>query len=288
MAEVPPEERASIDRVTGVRGVYVPDDGVYKIILPREEATIVQDYQTLSPNLGINSWAVFKSDAHGGAIVTGQFLLLDDEIDSVLSAALDAGLEVTGLAAASMFAGPALHTLDISGRGTFKDLAAGFRKGIDEIRHVRQDLSRKDPKWRCREAPLESAIDGAPLDLALSMHGTVVGGAYKAAIGKKALIDGETVGREMGMATWVSFSGTNDSAIVHGEFVKTAEDLQKVLKALRAKGISVEAIRNHTLGEHPQFVFVRFWGEGKALNLAKALRYVLDMEVATDTTRARM
>jgi hypothetical protein len=288
MAEVPLQERASIDRVIGVHGVYILDDGVYKIILPREDATLVQNYQTLSPNLGINSWVAFRSAAHGDAIVIGQFLLLDDEIDSVLSAALDAGLEVTGLAAASMFAGPALHMLDITGTGTFQDLAAGFRKGIDEIRHVRRDLRRKDPKWKWREPPLESAIDRAPLDLVLSVRGTVVGGAYRAAIGKMALIRGEPVGREMGMNTWMSFSGTNDNSVVHGEFVETADNLQKVLRALRARGMSIEAIRNHTLGEHPQYVFVRYWGEGKALDLAKALRYVLDVEVGAIGSGAKL
>jgi hypothetical protein len=82
----------------------------------------------------------------------------------------------------------------------------------------------------------------------------------------------------MGITTWLSVSGTNDRAVAHGEFVETPEDLQKVLKALRAKGINIDSIRNHTLGEHPQFIFVRFWGQGAALELAKAIRYVLEVD----------
>ena len=64
-----------------------------------------------------------------------------------------------------------------------------------------------------------------------------------------------------------------------GELLATADELQNVLKALRMKGVSVTSIRNHTFGEHPQVVFVRFWAEGPALDLAKALRFVLEVQV---------
>jgi Domain of Unknown Function (DUF1259) len=137
--------------------------------------------------------------------------------------------------------------------------------------------------------PPTSAIDGGPLDAVLSMRGMVAGGVYKAAIGKRALLHGEQIGREMGMSTWVSFSGTNDNTLVQGEFVETGDDLKKVLIALRAKSINIASIRNHTLGEHPQLVFIQFWGQGRALELAKALRYVLEVEVgAISNMRAKL
>jgi hypothetical protein len=65
--------------------------------------------------------------------------------------------------------------------------------------------------------------------------------------------------------------------LARGELAVTADDLQHVLKALLSKGASVISIRNHTCGEHPQIVFVRYWGEGSALELAKALRFVLEV-----------
>jgi len=83
----------------------------------------------------------------------------------------------------------------------------------------------------------------------------------------------------MGMSTWVSFAGTNDHAVAHGEFAETPDGLKTLLKALRSKGINIISIRNHTLGEHPQFVFVHFWGQDSALELAKKIRYVLDTQV---------
>jgi hypothetical protein len=127
--------------------------------------------------------------------------------------------------------------------------------------------------------PIESAIDAGSIDAVLSMKSSLVAGAYRAAIGKRALLHGEQIGREMGICTWVSLSGSTDRAVAHGEFAETPEDLQRVLKALLTKGIHVDEIRNHTAGEPPQLLFVRFWAEGRALELARALRYVLDVEV---------
>src|SRR6266446_3871358 len=118
-AEVPQRVRTSIDHITGGKGAYVADDGVYKVIFPREEATIVTEDRTLPPNLGLNSWVAFTSAIHHEAILTGQFLLLEDEANAVMAVALDAGLEVTGMAEASVFEGPRLQILDVTGLGRF-------------------------------------------------------------------------------------------------------------------------------------------------------------------------
>jgi hypothetical protein len=278
-AQVPQQVRASIDHILGGQGAYIPDDQVYKVVLPRPEATIVYDYQTLSPNLGLNSWAAFKSGIHEDAILTGQLLLLEDEVDSVISAALEARLDVTGLASSAVFDGPRLQTMDVTATGTFQDLAAGFRRCLDQVQQVRRARAGGRANTNAPDAPIESSIDPAPLDAVLSMKGAAIGGAYRAAIGTNALLRGEGVGREMGMSTWVSVAGTNDHAIAHGEFIARMYDLQRVIRALRAKGVSVTSIRNHTLGEEPQFVFVHFRGEGTALDLARAVRYALDAQV---------
>jgi hypothetical protein len=283
-AQVPPDVRASIDRILGAKGTYIPASNVYKVVLPRAEATIVYDYQTLSPNLGLNSWVAFKSGMHDQAILTGQLLLLDDEVDPVISTALESKLGVTGLAGSSVFDGPHLHTLDVTATGTFPDLAASFRKCLDEVQQVRRARSGGQPNTNAPDPPLESSIDPAPLDAVLSMKGVVIGGTYRAAVGASALLQGEEVGGDMGMSTWVSVAGTNGHAVAQGEFIAGTDDLQRVVKALRTKGISVTSIRNHTLGEHPQFVFVHFRGEGTALDLARAVRYALDAQL--DTSQA--
>ena len=276
MCEVPQQERDRIDSVTGGKGTYVDDDGVYKVMFPREDPTFVRDGQTLSPNLDLNSWVAFKSAVHHEAIATGQILLLQDEVDAVPAKALNSGLEVTGLASSSFFAGPHLRTLDITGVGTFQNLAAAFRECIDEIERVRKGLGNKALP---PEAQLVSSIDPEPLDRILSMKGVVIDGVYRAAIGTRTLLHGEQIGREMGVSTWVSFAGDNDRAVMHGELVTGPDDLQTALKALSTKSIKVASMRDHTVGEHPQIVFVHFWTEGSAIEMAKAIRYVLNVQI---------
>ena len=136
MAEVPKQARTAIDRTIGSPGTYIPEEGVYKIVLPKPEATVVLDYQTLSPNFGLNSWVSVASAVHHEAFLTGQLLLLEDEVNPVMTTVLNAGLEITGLADSSTFDGPRLKTLDVTGVGTYQSLASGFRKALDEIRRA--------------------------------------------------------------------------------------------------------------------------------------------------------
>src|SRR5262249_53680648 len=118
-AAVPEGTQSMIDGIMKQKGSYMADEGVYKFVLPREAAIIVQDYESMSPNLGFNSWIAFSSAIHNEAVLTGELLLLPNEIDSVLSRALDGGLEITGLAESSTLVGRRLYTLDFSGAGTF-------------------------------------------------------------------------------------------------------------------------------------------------------------------------
>jgi hypothetical protein len=286
MAAVSEQTRISIDQVIGHRGSYATEEGVYKILLPRKETTIVQDYQTLSPNLGLNSWVAFSSGVHHEAMLTGQFLLLDDEVNHVLDVVLDAGLDVTGLAPSYSFEGPHVHTIDVTGLGSFSTLASAFREGLEAIQRVRRTAAVSPKRSAAPTLPIESDIDPGPLDAVLSMKGTLIGGVYKAAIGSRTLLNGELIGREMGMSTWVSVAGRNDHALAHGEFIESPDRLRKLLTALRATGIHIASIRNHTVGEHPQWIFVRFWGEGSAIQLAKAVRYALDVQVGAVSTRS--
>jgi hypothetical protein len=227
----------------------------------------------------LNSWVAFSSAIHNEAVLTGAFLLLPDEVDLVLSRVLDVGLEVTGLAESSALVGLQVYTLDFTGIGTFTGLANSVRASIDEIESVRRLAANNHRKLTDPNLPQVNAIDPKPLDDQLAMHGTVSGGEYRAAIGRKALLAGEQIGREMGMSTWISISGTNNKALAHGELLASSDELRNVLKALRSKGASVVSIRNHLIGEHPEMAYVRYWKEGPALELAKTLRFVLEVQV---------
>lgn len=283
-AAVPPAARASIERLLGIPGTYIVEEGVYKVVVPREEATVVTDEQRLSPNLGLNSWAAFTAGVHHEALLTGQFLLREGEANPVLGKVLEAGLQVTGLAASSVFDGPRLQTLDVSGVGTFAKLAAAFRQGLDEMRRLHTATA--SLRSALPAVPRVSVLETGPLDAILSLRGVVTEGVYRGAIGTRVLVDGELVGREMGMSTWVSFAGTKEHAVAQGELIVTPAELQNVLQALRAKDLQIVSIHNHTVGEQPTCLFVRFCAEGQALRLAQAVRYVLDVQVHALPTKA--
>jgi hypothetical protein len=240
--------------------------------------TIVHDWESLSPNLGLNSWIAFSSAVHHEAILTAELILLPDEVDSVMSIALDAGLEVTGLAQSSVLCDRPIYTIDLHGAGTFSKLASAIRSTLNQIQNARRLATTRRAQSTHPILPEESAIAAEPINKALGTRGTVSGGVYLAAIGRIAIFRGEQIGPAMGMSTWISISGTNDHAVANGEVAASPEELQGVLKALRAKGASVTSIRNHTLGEHPQLVFARYWAEGPALDLAKALRFALEVQ----------
>jgi hypothetical protein len=232
----------------------------------------------MSPNLSFNSWVGFASGAHE-AIVAGEFLLLEDEVNPVLSTLLGNRIQVTGLAQSSTFDGPRWFTLNFNGVGDFRQLASDVRRGMDAITEARRTGTLGSRRKPSVALPQKNTIDGAPLDAILAMRGTVSGGVYRAAIGRKVLLRGETVGRELGMSTWVSFAGTNDHALGQVELVATADELQRTLSTICSSGMHVTSIRNHTIGEHPQLVFVRFWGEGPVVDMAKSVRHVLEVQV---------
>src|SRR5215469_4212496 len=279
IAEVPEQTRSALDRIIGGKGTYIADEGVYKVVLPRTAATVVLDYQSLSPNIGLNSWVAFTSAVHHEALLTGQFLLLEDEVDPVLTTVLNAGLQVTGLADSSLFGEIRVKALDVTGIGRYQDLASDFRKGLDEIGHIRANASRKSTKVAPPDVPFENSIDPGPLNTILSMRGGISDGVYKATIGRHALLFGEPLGREMGISTWIAVAGTDTHALAQGEFVATSGELQDLLRALRSKDFKIVSIRNHLAGEHPPLLFVRFWQQGRSVELARGLRYALDVQV---------
>lgn len=208
--------------------------------------------------------------------MTAEFSLLDDEITPVIGAALDSGLQITGLAN-STSDGPRVFTLNIWELGDYNHLASGVRRCFDAITAVRRSTQAKSDR-HLKRPPERNRIDAGPINMILSMNGTVINGVYRAEIGRVTLLNGTPIGRELGASTWIVLSGTNQRAMVQGEFVATQSELQSVLKALRSRQLKFISIRNHTVGEHPQLIFVRFRGEGSAVSLAEAVRYALNVQ----------
>ena len=120
-----------------------------------------------------------------------------------------------------------------------------------------------------------STISPEPLETILGVKGQAKDGMFKIVIGRPASMHGISVGKEMGVNTWAAFAGSNDEAIVDGDFAMTENELQTVLKKMRKEGINVVAIHHHMTQEEPRILFLHYWGKGKAAALAQSVKNAL-------------
>jgi len=277
MPPISPQARAALDRALGTKGVYVEEESAYKFAFPRTDLSLQVAGQRLSPAQAPRSWATFSPSMRQEGAINGEIIVLEDEVNRVMSAALNAGLEVTGLGGTLPFEQPRLFAMNVWSEGTFQNLASALRKTLDEVGRAGQ--SRAAPPAAAVAPALANNIDPAQLNSVLSMRGVVSEGIYRAAIGRIAVVNGTPIGREMGMSTSIAIFGTNDRAFVEADMIVSPDELQRVLKALRARDFTVTSIRKHIVGEHPESMFIRVWKQGAAVDLARGLRFALDVAV---------
>ena len=274
-AEISEKMRASIDQLTGAKGVYTAEEDVHRVSFPRSDLKVTIENRPAHPFMGFGSWAAFTS-GHGGTMVMGDIVLLEDEVSPAMSAALDNDLEVTALHNHFFFEAPRVMYMHIGGRGDVEKLAAAVKKVIDTQRAVRSASAETARAFPGSAVPTENRITAGPIDELLKTKGEMNNGMYKATIGRAGTHHGAKIGKQMGLNTWAAFAGTDRMASVDGDFAMTEDELQSVLKALRKAGIHVVAIHNHMTHEEPQYVFLHYWGKGPALELARTLRSALD------------
>lgn len=249
------------------------DDGVVRIGWPRTDVKVVVDGLALNPFAGLGSWAAFKETAHG-AMLMGDTVVFEDEINPAMDAAFAHGLEVTALHNHFVFDSPKVYFMHIGGHGAAEDLAAGVMATWDAIKAVRAASPQPAARFP-GPAVAPGTISAAPLESILGATAAVSNGVAKFTWGRNGTMNGTPVGGSMGLTTWAAFSGTDAVAAVDGDFIMTAEEIQPVLRALRAADIYVVALHNHMNGEQPAFYFVHFWGKGPAADLATGLHSVM-------------
>src|SRR6185369_5649557 len=124
-------DRAAIDRAIGAKGVYTEAEDTHRVAFPRTDIKVTVEGRPMPPFLGFSSWAAFTPAAQGGVIVMGDIVLLEDEVNPAMSAALDAGLEVTALHNHFFYESPRVMYMHIGGTGSAPTLAAGVKKVLD-------------------------------------------------------------------------------------------------------------------------------------------------------------
>jgi uncharacterized protein DUF1259 len=208
-------------------------------------------------------------------MVMGDTVLLEDQVNPVMDAALDNGLEVTALHNHFFWDSPKVMFMHIGGRGPEEKLAAAVGKVFAKIKETSGGSSHGP---QAALDPRMTSLDPKKIEDILGVKGELANGVYKETLGRTTRMDGHEVGNTMGVNTWAAFAGSDATAAVDGDFVMLEPELQSVLKALRHAGINIVAIHNHMEMESPRVVFLHYWGVGPTVDLAKGLRAALDTQ----------
>jgi hypothetical protein len=261
----------AIERLTGAKGALDEKEGVFKVSVPRKDLSVVIAGVKMTPPMGLTSWAAFKRDGKDD-MVMGDLVLVQNQISPVMSAALDNGLEVTALHNHFVWDSPRIMFMHIGGVGPERDLATAVGRVFAEIKQT----SGKNQEPDAQIDPARSSLDPTKLDSALGVKGQYKDGVYKFVVGRTTRMNDVEIGNQMGVNTWGTFAGSDDNAVVDGDFAMRQSELQLVLKALRKAGINVVAIHQHMVGEEPRIMFLHYWGVAPVGDLTKGIRLALD------------
>jgi hypothetical protein len=264
-------DTATIERLTGAKGMLDEKEGVFKVSAPRKDLSVTVAGVKMIPPMGLTSWATFER-AGKDDMVMGDMVMTEDQVSPVMSAALDNGLQVTALHNHFIWDSPRIMFMHIGGTGPEQNLATAVGRVFAQIKETSGKTNRPDAQID----PAHSSLEPAKLDSALGRRGQYKDGVYKFVVGRTTQMHDIAIGNQMGVNTWGAFAGSEEKAVVDGDFAMHESELQNVLKTLRKAGINVVAIHQHMVGEEPRIMFLHYWGVASANDLAKGLRAALD------------
>jgi hypothetical protein len=261
-----------VDAAFGRKAAAVSGD-VHRYGFPRSDLSVTLDGVAIKPGLALGGWVALKP-AHGGAMVMGDLVLLEAEINPVMTALIHNGLEITAVHNHLLRANPATFYMHVGGHGDPEKLATAI---VQALQSSKTPLAPPSPPAQ----PPAIELDTAQLDQIIGAKGSNNGGIYAFGVPRRDLVkEGGmdiTPAGPMGVATGINFQPTGGGkAAITGDFVLTAEEVNPVIKELRSNGIEVTAIHSHMLDEQPRLIFMHFWANDDAIKLAKRLRAALD------------
>ena len=267
-------DTAAIERLTGMKGELSEKEGVFKVSVPRSDLDITVAGVRMTPPLGLTSWAAFQKAAEQ-VMVMGDMVMLEDQVNPVMSVALENGLEVTALHNHFFWDTPKVMFMHIGGMGDEAKLAGAVGKVFSTINNT---SGGRGEVPRVELSPTQTSLDPKAIEDILGVKGQLANGVYKITIGRTTTMHGHEVGNTMGGNTWAAFAGSDEKAIVDGDFIMFEREVQPVLKALRGAGIYIVALHHHMIEESPRTVFLHYWGVGPTRELAKGLKAALDTQ----------
>ncbi len=247
---------------------------VHRYGFPRSDLTVTLDGVKIKPALALGGWIAFKPE-HEGAMAMGDIVLLESEINPVMAKLIEGGFEITAVHNHVLRAQPATFYMHVAGHGDAEKLATTLRAALAESETPLTASSGT-------AAPAElTDLDTAQLDQIIGVKGKASGGVYQFGVPRRDPVTENGMqlspAGPMGVATGINFQPTGGGkAAITGDFVLTADEVNPVIKALRANGIEVTAVHSHMLDEQPRLFFLHFWANDDALKLARGLRAAID------------
>jgi hypothetical protein len=246
--------------------------GVLKVNIPRNDLKMtIEGFSTPTP-FGFGGWIALTKAADGSDVMMGDLVLLQEEVNPVMSALLDNGIDVTALHNHFFWDDPHVYYMHVHAMGKAADLAQDVKPALDLIGHVK-------PQAAAPASTGGTPIDPAKLAKIVGHDGEQTGAVYKITIGRDDLgmkEHGATINARMGLNTWAAFVGAQEDAAIAGDVAMLESEVTPVLKALRKNGLDVVAIHHHMTGDRPMVIFLHYWGRGPAEKLATGFKAALD------------
>jgi Domain of Unknown Function (DUF1259) len=274
-AQTMPAEYDAVLKTLGKQGDY--KSNVLKVNIPRNDLKFSIDGIATPTPFGFGGWVAMTKGTGGHDVMMGDLVLLEDEVNPVMSALLSNGLEVTALHNHFFFESPRAFYMHVHGHGTPADLARMVKPALDLI-------GKGSPQHQSSVSGSKANIAAGNMDTAkiaklVGHEGDQSGQVYKITVGRDDLHlkeMGATINARMGLNTWATFYGSDSNAEIAGDVAMLADEVTPVLKALRANGLSVVAIHNHMIGGEPTIYFLHYWGTGPTEQLANGFKAALD------------
>lgn len=276
VAQDVPAEYQAVLTALGKTGDF--KDRVLKVNIPRGDLSVTIAGRRAPTPFGFGGWVALTKGTGGSEVMMGDLVLTEDEVNPVMSAVLDNGLDVTALHNHFFHEQPRIFYMHVHGMGSAADLAKRIKPAIDLIDQAAKKNS--SPGAPAAAAPAAApAMNAAALSKVIGHPGEQTGPVYKITIGRPDIDlreHGAAINARMGLNTWAAFAGTDADAMVAGDVAMLDHEVTPVLKALRARGLEVVAIHHHMTGVNPGVVFLHYYGTGPATRLAEGVRAAID------------
>ncbi len=274
-AQSVPADYQSVLTTLGKQGDF--KDNVLKINIPRNDVKVTIDGIATPTPFGFGGWLAMTKGTGGEEVMMGDLVLLEDEVNPVMSALLDNGLEVSALHNHFLFESPRIFYMHVHGHGKAADLAARVKPAVDLIGHDKGVHQSSETGGQARVSA--GQMNTAKLAQIAGHEGEQSGQVYKITVGRddlKLTEMGAKINSRMGLNTWAAFFGSDTNAEVAGDVAMLGPEVTPVLKALRSHGLDIVAIHHHMIGTQPAVYFLHYWGTGPAEKLATGFRAALD------------